>query len=64
MGVLRGVISNALYPLKNGFYIKIKLKLSFLKIKEYQVRLIQKIKKIKLKTPFLRTRHFCPILNC
>ncbi|AEE70515.1 hypothetical protein HMPREF0462_0910 [Helicobacter pylori 83] len=50
-------------PLKNDFYIKIKLKTLFLKIKKYQVRLIQKIKKIKLKTPFLRTRHFCPILN-
>ncbi|EJB19246.1 hypothetical protein HPCPY6261_1394 [Helicobacter pylori CPY6261] len=64
MGFFLGVLFQVLsIPLKNDFYIKIKLKTLFLKIKKYQVRLIQKIKKIKLKTPFLRTRHFCPILN-
>ncbi|GAA9831064.1 hypothetical protein VN0526_12890 [Helicobacter pylori] len=60
MGVLRGVISNALYPLKNGFYIKIKLKLSFLKIKERQVRLIQKIKKINFFNPIFKNKAFLP----
>ncbi|GHQ41847.1 hypothetical protein VN0355_13400 [Helicobacter pylori] len=60
MEVLRGVISNALYPLKNGFYIKIKLKLSFLKIKERQVRLIQKIKKINFFNPIFKNKAFLP----
>ncbi|WP_174246838.1 hypothetical protein [Helicobacter pylori] len=51
MGFLGGVISNALYPLKNGFCIKIKLKTPFLKIKERQVRLIQKNKENKFFQP-------------
>ncbi|EQL53825.1 hypothetical protein N404_05105 [Helicobacter pylori FD506] len=59
----RGCCFKHSLPLKNEYLHKNKVKNPFLKIKEYQVRLIQKIKKIKLKTPFLRTRHFCPILN-
>ncbi|TPH68159.1 hypothetical protein FIM57_04950 [Helicobacter pylori] len=56
MGFLGGVISNALYPLKNGFCIKIKLKTPFLKIKERQVRLIQKIKKINSFNPIFKNK--------
>ncbi|WP_031248094.1 hypothetical protein [Helicobacter pylori] len=63
MGVLGALFQTLSIPLKNEYLHKNKVKNPFLKIKEYQVRLIQKIKKIKLKTPFLRTRHFCPILN-
>ncbi|EQK95937.1 hypothetical protein N201_03300 [Helicobacter pylori UM066] len=60
MGFLGGVISNALYPLKNGFYIKIKLKPSFLKIKKRQVRPIQKIKKINFFNPIFKNKALLP----
>ncbi|ADO06742.1 hypothetical protein HPPC_02510 [Helicobacter pylori PeCan4] len=50
-------------PLKNGFYIKIKLKTPFLKIKKRQVRLIQKIKKINFFNPIFKNKVFFLILN-
>ncbi|OKB22648.1 hypothetical protein AOD81_0204280 [Helicobacter pylori] len=47
-------------PLKNDFYIKIKLKTPFLKIKKRQVRLIQKIKKINFFNPIFKNKAFLP----
>ncbi|EKE86026.1 hypothetical protein OUG_0280 [Helicobacter pylori R32b] len=47
-------------PLRNEFCIKIKLKNPFSKIKERQVRLIQKIKKINFSNHFFKNKAFLP----
>ncbi|GAA8990033.1 hypothetical protein Taitung09_13450 [Helicobacter pylori] len=60
MGVLRGVISNALYLFKKWVLHKNKVKTPFLKIKEHQVRLIQKIKKINFFNPIFKNKALLP----
>ncbi len=43
-----------------SFYVKIKLKTPFLEIKEHQVRLIQKIKKINFFNPIFKSKVLLP----
>ncbi|OLR45703.1 hypothetical protein BIZ46_04395 [Helicobacter pylori] len=47
-------------PLKNEYLHKNKVKNPFLKIKEYQVRLIQKAKKINFSNPIFKNKVFFP----
>lgn len=47
-------------PLKNEYLHKNKVKNPFLKIKEYQVRFIQKIKKINFFNPIFKNKAFLP----
>ncbi|MUV10446.1 hypothetical protein F7218_06165 [Helicobacter pylori] len=47
-------------PLKNEYLHKNKVKNPFSKIKEYQVRFIQKIKKINFFNPIFKNKAFLP----